>query len=343
MEPNFHVGQYVLEKPLGEGGMAEVWLARHAHIGNLAAVKFLNRAYAGASEVEQRFLNEGRRQGALNHPNIIKVYGFEYVEGNSFLILQYVDCESLATVLERTAPLEPFEASRIAISVLNALDYAHEENIVHRDIKPSNILLDRHGFPYLGDFGIVLAVNEKRITRTGTSMGTAHYMSPEQITKPSTVDRRSDIYSFGCVLCEMLTGEPPFNPSGDGDTDFAVKTAHLQQPPPSLRQRNPALSPEIDAVVMRCLAKNPDERFATCRQMRDALSAAMVARPQRRETVIEPLPSNKPAPARAPTVYEAHAAPVPADLAKRIHRARKWGYLALVLAIASVLMRIVWG
>jgi serine/threonine protein kinase len=184
--------------------MAEVWLARNAHIGNLAAVKFLNRTYAGVSEIEQRFLNEGRRQGALNHPNIIKVYGFEYVEGHSFLILQYVDGESLASLLERISPLEPFEASRIAISVLNALDYAHEENIVHRDIKPSNILLDRHGFPYLGDFGIVLAVNEKRITRTGTAMGTAQYMSPEQITKPSTVDRRSDIYSFGCVLCEML-------------------------------------------------------------------------------------------------------------------------------------------
>src|SRR5258708_26239468 len=131
---------------------------------------------------------------------IIKVYGFEYVEGHSFLILQYVDGESLSSLLERTAPLEPFEASRIAISVLNALDYAHEENIVHRDIKPSNILLDRHGFPYLGDFGIVLAVNEKRITRTRTPMGTAHYMNPEQITKPSPLDPPPHLYSFRSVL-----------------------------------------------------------------------------------------------------------------------------------------------
>src|SRR5260370_30407370 len=142
--------------------MAEVWLGRNIHLGTPAAVKFLSQGFAGVADIEQRFLNEGRRQGALNHPNIIKVYGFEYVEGHSFLILQYVDGESLASLLERAAPMEPFEASRIAISVLNALDYAHEENIVHRDIKPSNILVDRHVVPYLGDFGIVLAGHEKR-------------------------------------------------------------------------------------------------------------------------------------------------------------------------------------
>src|SRR6266496_5095850 len=116
MEANFRVGQYVLERPLGEGGMAEVWLARNAHIGNFAAVKFLNRAYAGASEIEQRFLNEGRRQGALNHPNIIKVYGFEYVDNRSFLILQYIGGESLDQVLHRAGRLEVPEALRIIIS-----------------------------------------------------------------------------------------------------------------------------------------------------------------------------------------------------------------------------------
>src|SRR5579872_3655423 len=280
MEPNFRVGQYVLERPLGIGGMAEVWLARNAYLGTPAAVKFLNQAYAGMSEIEQRFLNEGKRQGALNHPNIIKVFGFEYVDNRSFLILQYIDGESLDTILHRAGRLETSEAMRIAISVLNALDYAHDHNIVHRDIKPSNILLDENRIPYLGDFGIVLATNEKRITRAGTAMGTALYMSPEQITDPGSVDRRADIYSMGCVIYEMLTGQPPFNPpsSGSGDTDFAVKMAHVQQLPPSMRQRNPALSPELDAAVMRCLAKNPAERYRTCREVRDALSAAMVAR-----------------------------------------------------------------
>jgi hypothetical protein len=301
MEANFRVGQYVLEKPLGEGGMAEVWLGRNIHLGTLAAVKFLSQAYAGVADIEQRFLNEGRRQGSLNHPNIIKVYGFEYVENRSFLILQFIGGESLEELLRRSGRLQPAEASTIAISVCGALDCAHEHSIVHRDIKPSNILLDENRTPYLGDFGIVLATNEKRVTRTGTAMGTALYMSPEQIKEPSSVDRRSDVYSLGCVLYEMFTGEPPFNPAstGQGDTDFAIKLAHVQQPPPPLRLKNSALSVEIEAVVMRCLAKNPVERFGTCRELRDALSAAMVGR--------STAPRQTPAYSPAPTPYQGPA------------------------------------
>jgi hypothetical protein len=276
MGANTVVGQYVLERPLGEGGMAEVWLAWHLHLGTPAAIKFLNRSYAGHAEIEQRFLNEGRRQGALNHPNIVKVYGFEYVAGRSFLILQYIDGEPLDRRLERMGRLDPFETVRIATGALNALECAHHNNIVHRDIKPSNILLDANGFPYLGDFGIVLAMNEQRITRAGTVMGTSYYMSPEQITTPNRVDNRADIYSFGCVLFEVLTGRPPFEATGvgDGDADFAIKTAHVQQMPPPLRQFNPYLTPELEAVVMRCLAKNPDYRYRTCGELRDALAMA---------------------------------------------------------------------
>lgn len=279
MGANTVVGQYVLERPLGEGGMAEVWLARNLHLGTPAAIKFLNRSYAGHSEIEQRFLNEGRRQGALNHPNIVKVYGFEYVGNRSFLILQYIDGEPLDRRLQRFGRLDPVETVRIATGVLNALECAHNNNIVHRDIKPSNILLDANGFPYLGDFGIVLAMNEQRMTKAGTVMGTSYYMSPEQITTPARVDHRADIYSFGCVLYEMLCGRPPFDvPStGQGDTDFAIKMAHVQHTPPPLRQFNPAISPQIEAVVMRCLAKNPDYRFRTCAELRDALAAAVGA------------------------------------------------------------------
>jgi serine/threonine protein kinase len=273
------VGQYILERPLGHGGMAEVWLGRHVHLGTPVAVKFLSQSCAGVAEIEERFLNEGKRQGALNHPNIVKVYGFEYAGNRSFLILQLINGESLDDLLRRTGRMEPAEAVTMAVAALNALDYAHEHNIVHRDVKPSNILLDENRVPYLCDFGIVLATNEKRITRAGTAMGTALYMSPEQIREPGSVDRRSDIYSFGCVLYEMLTGAPPFNPSGngDGDTDFATKLAHVQQAPPPLRMKNPALPPRLEAVVMRCLAKNPAERYGTCRELRDALTTSLSA------------------------------------------------------------------
>jgi serine/threonine protein kinase len=276
---NTVVGQYILERPLGEGGMAEVWLARNVHLGTSAAIKFLNRAYAGNREIEQRFLNEGRRQGALNDPHIVKVYGFEYVGGRSCLILQYIDGEPLDRRLQRLGRLDAFETVRIATGVLNALECAHDDNIVHRDVKPSNILLDAKGFPYLGDFGIVLAMNEQRVTKDGTVMGTSYYMSPEQITTPARVDPRADIYSFGCVLYEMLCGRPPFEVPGTetDDTDFAIKMAHVQQTPPPLRQFNPGISPEIESVVMRCLAKNRDYRWRTCGELRAALAAAAAA------------------------------------------------------------------
>jgi hypothetical protein len=289
MQSGYQVGQFVLERRLGEGGMAEVWLGRNVHLGSLAAVKFLNDQYASRKDVEERFLNEGRRQGALDHPNIVKVYGFDYAGGRSFLIMQYVDGEALDLTLQRTGPLTALQAYPIAKGILQALDFAHSRQIVHRDVKPSNILIDRQGTPYLGDFGIVLAVNEKRLTQTGTVMGTPHYMSPEQIARPMEVDQRSDIYSFGCVLYEMLTGAAPFDhvTGGSGDTDFAVKMAHVQMAPPLPRRRNGAIPEAVEAVVLRCLAKEPAHRYGSCGQVLAALGAALrggpaaVQRPKR--------------------------------------------------------------
>jgi serine/threonine protein kinase len=288
MEPNYRVGQYMLEKPLGVGGITEVWLGRHVHWGTLAAVKCLNRAYAGVAGIEQRFLDEGLRQGSLDHPNIVKVYGYEFVENRNFLILQYVNGSSLADLLVSAGRLEPTEAVRLGISLCDALNYAHERGVVHRDLKPSNILLDANRTPYLGDFGIVLAPNESDMTRAGTIMGTVLYMSPEQIVTPNSVDHRSDLYSFGCVLFEMLAGEPPFNAASAGQdhTGLAIMRGHLYQTP-HLRQNNPALPPWLDAVVMRCLAKIPAERYCTGREVRDALSAPL-AHTVRARTIIEP-------------------------------------------------------
>jgi serine/threonine protein kinase len=291
MKPGFKVGQFVVERPLGDGGMAEVWLGRNQHIGTPVAIKFLNAQFASRPDIEARFLNEGKRQGALDHPNIVKVFGFEYVGSQSFLILQYIEGEPLDVRLQR-GPLSKEEALRVSTGVLNALQFAHTNGVVHRDVKPSNILLDRGGHPYLGDFGIVLAVNDARMTTTGTSMGTPHYMSPEQIARPIEVDQRADIYSFGCVLFEMLTGRVPFDPpASQGNTDFNVKLAHLQSAPPAPRSYNPAIPPAVEGVVQRCLAKEPGQRYATCAELREALVRAMSG------TVIElPLPGPVPGP-----------------------------------------------
>lgn len=278
MRPQMQIGQVILDRRLGEGGMAEVWLGHNAVLGTPVAVKFLISPWAGHPELEERFLREAKRQGALDHPNIVKVYGFEYVEDHSFLIMQFIDGESLDDRLVRFGrkPLDFGDVLRIASGALQGLGYAHDRQIVHRDIKPSNIMLDRNLHAYIGDFGLVMVRDEKRMTRTGTLMGTPLYMSPEQIVRPKEVDHRADIYSFGCVLYEMFTGRTPFE-SADSDTDFHVKMAHTTQPPPALRQFNPGVPPEVEAVVMRCLEKDRERRFQTCGELREALAQAMTA------------------------------------------------------------------
>ncbi len=270
------VGQFVLDRKLGQGGMAEVWLSHHAVLGTSAAVKFLIAPWAGHPELEQRFLKEAQRQGALDHPNLVKVYGFDYVDGHSFLIMQYIDGETLDDRLARNGrkPLPTSDILRIATGALQGLEYAHGRGIVHRDIKPSNIMLDRALHAYIGDFGLVMVRTEQRMTRTGATMGTPLYMSPEQIVRPKEVDHRADIYSFGCVLFEMFTGHTPFESSED-DSEFSIKLAHTSRQPPSLRQVNPAVAPAVEAVVMRCLEKRPEDRFASCDELREALAGAI--------------------------------------------------------------------
>lgn len=276
MKAGMQIGQFVLDKRLGQGGMAEVWLGHNAVLGTPVAVKYLVAPWAGHPELEQRFLKEAQRQGALDHPNIVKVYGFEYVEGHSFLVMQYIDGESLDDRLARfeRKPLDYGDILRIASGALHGLEHAHNHHIVHRDIKPSNIMIDRNLHAYVADFGLVMVRDEQRVTRTGTTMGTPLYMSPEQILRPKEVDHRSDIYSFGCVLYEMCTGRTPFESEQD-DTDFNVKMAHTTQTPPSIAHFNPTVPPELEAVIMKCLAKSPNERFSTCGELREALALSM--------------------------------------------------------------------
>ncbi|MCX6606630.1 MAG: protein kinase, partial [Acidobacteria bacterium] len=175
-----------------------------------------------------------------------------------------------------TGPLSSADFYRITEGVLSALDYAHSKRLVHRDVKPSNILLDLGGNAYLGDFGLVLAFDQQRLTRTGTTMGPPQYMSPEQISDPATVDHRSDLYSLGCVMYEMLTGRPPFDDSVGG---FEVKLAHVQQPPPPPRFWNPQIPVALEQVVLQCLAKEPAQRFSSCKELYKALWATPPVKP----------------------------------------------------------------
>jgi phosphate transport system substrate-binding protein len=343
MDEQIKIGQYVLEREIGSGGMAQVWEARHIRLGTSVAVKFLLPRLAGDPELEDRFLREGMNQSRLRHPNIVSAIDFVQQDGRSYLIMEYVDGESLETRLaNQKGPLSIDEAHAISWDVLSALDHAHKNDLVHRDVKPSNILLDSSGRAMITDFGIALAMTGgPRLTRTGSAVGTALYMSPEQILKPREIDARTDIYSFGCVLYAMLSGHPPFG--GEGETDFYIKDCHVRSAPPSLRYWNPSLSVAVEQVVLKCLEKDPNHRYPNCRAVKEALDAAIAGTeapeppppaPQpepkpRQKTLIE-TPALPKAPTPVPVKPAVSDAPLPP--APRKHR---WIFFAVLILLLA--------
>jgi serine/threonine-protein kinase len=272
------IGNWVIENRIGEGGMGEVWKAHHDLLKRHYAIKVMARQLLPDPNFEARFIKEASAQARLQHPHIVGVSDFFLNEGVYYLVMPYIEGQSLEERMKANdGPLPLAEALKIAQDVLHALDYAHQQAVIHRDVKPSNILLDRSGHAYLVDFGIALMIGQERRTRTGTSVGTPHYMSPEQILKPRELDHRADVYSFGCVLYEMLTGQPPFDASGaEGDTDYIIKGKHIESRPEPLKKANPKTdaSEEIESIVMRALAKNPNERFTGCGEFARALLLA---------------------------------------------------------------------
>jgi serine/threonine protein kinase len=275
MQSGQKVRDYVFEEKIGEGGMGEVWRARHSVLQRQVAVKVMARELASDPQFEERFLREARAQAGLHHPRILAVTEFFSENGVYYLVMPLVNGETLTHRLERApGPLPPAQALAIARDILDALDYAHQRGVIHRDVKPSNVMLDREGHAFLLDFGIALPLGQRRLTRTGTTMGSSYYISPEQVRNPREVDHRTDVYSAGCVLYEMLAGRPPFLPdSPQGDTDFALKEAHMYQTPRPIASWNPAVPPSLDALVLRALEKNPDRRFGGCGEFRRSLDS----------------------------------------------------------------------
>src|SRR6185436_19309935 len=305
------IRDYIFEEKIGEGGMGEVWRARHAILDRKVAIKAMARHLESDPEFGQRFLQEAQSQARLSHPHIVGVSDFFAEGGQYFLVMPLLSGESLADRLhELQAPLPVSDALIIARDVLEALDYAHQQGVIHRDVKPSNILLDGEGHASLTDFGIALSLGRQRVTHTTTSLGTPHYMSPEQIRSPRNLDHRTDVYSFGCVLYEMLTGHPPFaDAAGAEDTDFALKEAHVYRVPDSLRKRNPQVPAWLDAAVLRALAKNPDERFPGCGEFRRTLDAphAVLAASS---PAVSPADSPVAVPVRAPAAERRQDPPI---------------------------------
>ena len=261
--------RYEVEKPLGRGGMAQVFRGTDRVLGRTVAIKVLDQKYRNDAKFVTRFRREAQSAAGINHPNVVSVFDTGSEDGVHYIVMEYVDGETLDDILTREKALPPHRAVAIAEPVARALDAAHRKGMVHRDVKPGNIMLDRSGTVKVVDFGIARAAADDTLTQTGVVLGTAAYLSPEQ-AEGIAVDPRSDVYSLGCVLYEMLTGTKPFT----GDSAVAIAYKHVQEEATPPSQVNPEVPPELEAVVMTAMAKDPDSRFASGEAMREALAAA---------------------------------------------------------------------
>ncbi|HSJ62948.1 MAG TPA: serine/threonine-protein kinase [Gemmatimonadaceae bacterium] len=275
--------RYTVQRELGRGGMAVVYLARDVRHRRDVALKLLRPELAAALGAE-RFLREIETVARLAHPHIVPLLDSGEVHGQPYYVMPYVAGESLRERLTREGPLSIDEACRIAQEVANALDYAHRENVLHRDLKPENILL-AEGLAVVTDFGIARAISRAAerddggsttLTATGISLGTPAYMSPEQAAGSRELDARSDVYALGCIVYEMLAGQPPYS----GPTAESIVRQHMLAPVPTLLIASGQPSSGIEQAVRRALIKDRAKRFASMRQFIDALSEAGPARAQ---------------------------------------------------------------
>ncbi|MCX4455407.1 Stk1 family PASTA domain-containing Ser/Thr kinase [Streptomyces sp. NBC_01340] len=279
-EPRRLGGRYELGQVLGRGGMAEVHLAHDTRLGRTVAVKTLRADLARDPSFQARFRREAQSAASLNHPAIVAVYdtGEDYIEGISipYIVMEYVDGSTLRELLHSGRRLLPERTLEMTIGILQALEYSHRAGIVHRDIKPANVMLTRNGQVKVMDFGIARAMGDAGMTMTQTAavIGTAQYLSPEQ-AKGEQVDARSDLYSTGCLLYELLTVRPPFV----GDSPVAVAYQHVREEPQPPSVFDPEITPEMDAIVLKALVKDPDYRYQSADEMRQDIEACLDGQP----------------------------------------------------------------
>lgn len=258
--------RYTIVKRLGSGGMAHVYLARHAVLSRPLVIKVLHKSLAQDPEMRERFRREAEAAARLVHPYICAIADMGTAGDIEFLVMPYYAGGSLADLLSRQRRVPPGTAAAIATQVACALDYAHRRGVVHRDIKPDNILFDEDNNVALTDFGIATARFHGRLTAAGRAMGTPHYMSPEQ-AMGRLVDGRSDLYAVGLLLYEMLLGNPPF----DGEDSYAVGYKHVHETPVAPDQADAKVPGALSAIVMKCLAKQAAERYDRGFELADAL------------------------------------------------------------------------
>src|SRR5690242_903454 len=248
-------------RKLGSGGMADVYLAEDEELGRRVAIKILNDKYVPDEQFVERFRREAKNAAALSHPSIVSIYDRGEAEGTYYIAMEFLDGRSLKELIVSRGPAPVTVAVEYARQILQALRFAHRHGIVHRDIKPHNVLVDAEGRVKVTDFGIARA-GASQMTEAGSIVGTAQYLSPEQ-ARGGEIDPRSDLYSLGVVLYELLTGKTPF----DGETPVEIAMKHLSNAPKPPSKLRADIPPELDMVVLRALAKNPDDRYQSADEM----------------------------------------------------------------------------
>jgi serine/threonine-protein kinase len=259
---------YKLVRVLGQGGMAVVYLGRNQLTEQEVAIKMLPPELAAYAEVKTRFLEEARTLAKLEHPNIVHLINFAEDGGRLCLVMQYAEGETFEELIDRVEKVPSKEAVRITMQTLEGLAHAHANNVIHRDIKPSNIIVRSDGSVKVTDFGIAKITRDHKLTQTGQTMGTVRYMAPEQV-RGRGIDLRSDIYSLGITCYEALVGKPPF----DGESQFEVMQMHLSTEPTPPRQVGASISEKLEQVLLKSMAKAPEDRYQTAKEFRLALAA----------------------------------------------------------------------
>ncbi|MGH7762791.1 MAG: serine/threonine-protein kinase [Candidatus Dormibacteraceae bacterium] len=270
-----YIGKYRVKRELGRGGMGAVYLAEQPGLGREVAIKQLVASAAADPVALKRFLQEAQVMARTSHPNLVQVHDLELMGTENYIVLEFIRGKSLRDWISQGS-IQPPQVFAVMHGVLQALDYAHKRAIVHRDMKPENVLISDDGMVKVADFGIARLTDDTgasgTATKTGTTVGTPQYMSPEQVSS-SKVDGRSDLYSAGIMFYELVAGQPPFTASA-ADGPFTLMAKHVQAPPKPPSVFRPGLDPMLEQVILKALAKRPEDRFQTGQEFDDAISAA---------------------------------------------------------------------
>jgi len=333
--------RYELGEIIGFGGMSEVHLARDLRLHRDVAVKVLRADLARNPSFYLRFRREAQNAAALNHPAIVAVYDTGEAATASgplpYIVMEYVDGVTLRDIVHNDGPMPPRRALEVIADACQALNFSHQHGIIHRDVKPANIMISDAGAVKVMDFGIARALADtgNSVTQTAAVIGTAQYLSPEQ-ARGESVDARSDVYSLGCVLYEMLTGEPPFV----GDSPVAVAYQHVREDPIPPSQKRAGISPELDAVVLKALTKNPDNRYQSAAEMRaDLVRVHSGEKPEAPKVLTHAERTMMMAPSRSGSRNDSGSAPAGYDYANSGRSSvGRWLVAAAILAILTVVV-----